>query len=195
MLVHWPSQESAYRKTHTLRDVLSHIDGWTIRQHIGLDPEIASNLGVDDFLHAQFANETAFVTLYVGYYASMEKVGMAHDPLVCFPGQGWLILHSRKGVIAIDSTDVHPIRYSSFVVSNGRQQEWVIYWFQSYDRALPGPFLQKVASLWHKVLRKGEGSALVRISIPIDSGQDMAKQTVLEFIQSFYPALVAYMTE
>ena len=117
-----------------LTQALSDIKGWVMSKYTPLDPRIVKSLELDDYANQNYSNGKNTISLYIGYYLTTKKVGAAHDPLVCFPGQGWLVSDKQKDKIVLNPKPRDSISYSSMMVQRGSQKELIIYWFQSYDK-------------------------------------------------------------
>ncbi|OEU51217.1 MAG: EpsI family protein, partial [Desulfobulbaceae bacterium S5133MH15] len=128
-----------------------------------------------------------------GYYLSTRKVGAAHSPLVCFPGQGWIISSKDRTALKIKGNEIHLL---SMIVTRGQEKELVAYWFQSYDQTDPDTLSQKISLLWQKLLHEKENNAFVRVSISVgEKSLSEARDTVFEFIRSFYPVFLNYVKD
>jgi len=184
------SSEALERSVH-LVEFFSRIDGWEKGKINFVGDDIATSLDLDDYLYADFKKGSKYVSLYIGYYETLKKVGSAHSPLVCFPGQGWNISETQNQKIKTDAGEIH---LASMIVGKGGKDELVLYWFQAYDRTSPGTFMQKVNSFLSKVRHKNERNAFVRITIPLTSTIDFkAFETGREFLQDFYPKFLRYI--
>lgn len=190
---------STGRATHVsngrkLHESLQNIPGWRFVGDFPLDHRIAEELNLDDYLFRKYSGEAGVVTLYIGYYDSAKKVGAAHNPLVCFQGQGWQITGRSSGVFRTDRSHNHEISYTSMIVERTTERELIVYWFQANDRALPATHLQKFALL-ADTLTGGNGSnAFVRISAPVENAsEEIVKERILSFIEDFYPIFVGHM--
>jgi EpsI family protein len=193
VLIHWPRPDLTGWKGISLHEALSPIDGWRCLASVPLNPEMLKNLQIDDYVNDVFSNGKDEISLYIGYYFTQAKIGASHDPLVCFPGQGWEVTGLRTGKLRLAPGLPAPIRYSRMRVSNGPESQWVIYWFQSFDRATPDAFSQKLVSILQKLLRHREDNAFVRISISGGESPAESEAALLEFVGSFYPKLLAYV--
>ncbi len=187
---------TAVKKQVPLTEALADIKGWSRSGSMPLDLEILKALELDDYVNQYHSNGNDTISLYIGYYLTTKKVGAVHDPLVCFPGQGWVISDRQKGKIVLNSKLMESISYSSMIVQFGSQRQLVIYWFQSYDKTYPGTFSQKLGTLWSKISGKGEDNAFVRISTPIgDKTLPEAHETAFSFIRAFYPVFLQYIKD
>jgi EpsI family protein len=181
-------------KTVMLRNSLNNIEGWRNLGFNPLEEKIIDVLYLDDYVNMNFSNGKEIVSLYVGYYLSNKKVGAAHDPLVCFPGQGWKLTNKSTDKLQVTSSSVESISYSMMVGTLGQQKELIVYWFQAYDTANANTFSQKLALFFNRILQKGEDNAFVRITILLnDRSVSECKDIVDIFIKNFYPVFLEYI--
>ena len=174
-----------------LSQALIDIKGWTVSAYTPLDPKIVKALKLDDYVNHKYSNRNDTISLYIGYYLTTRKVGAAHSPLVCFPGQGWVISKGEMKSLAVQGNNVHLM---SIIVTRGQTKELVLYWFQAFDKTSSDTFFQKVYALLAKILHGKQDNAFVRVSIPIYN-QDTEKAFVngTNFIDVFYPVFLGYV--
>jgi len=178
-------------KTVQLHEVLSDIKGWNKSPPVPLDTEIAAALQVDDYININYFRGDETISLYVGYYYSTGKIGASHSPLVCFPGQGWLLSDREDKTIHVESDTIN---LEKMVASRGDRQELLIYWFQAYDRTSPGTFMQKVNNFLIKLKGDMDHNAFVRVTVPIKNNDfDKAYQTGVDYINAFYPPFLKFI--
>ena len=188
-----PNRSLAEKGKH-LSHAIINLDKWLEIKDIRLDDSVIKALKLDDYLYRIYKRENDTVSLYIGYYRSEDKIGEAHDPLVCFPGQGWVITDQRIGSIDLDGQKHRTIRFSSFIAQMGDENEFVIYWFQSYDKSSPDTFTQKINSILHRFRDKAGDNAFIRISIPM-KGKTVTDclRVGHEFMNSFYPRFLDFV--
>ncbi|MEJ2033835.1 MAG: EpsI family protein [Deltaproteobacteria bacterium] len=180
-------------KSLKLCNILWNIKGWPLLQRVPLNTKVINALRLDDYLNRIYSNGRDNVFLYIGYYGSLRKIGAAHDPLVCFPGQGWTLSDIHTGSLILEGVG-QTISYSAMIAQEGERRELVLYWFQSYDRTNPGTFSQKITSLWQKMTTGSEDTAFIRLSTPIAGNSRLAAQEVLNnFIRNFYPEFLDFI--
>ena len=181
-------------KKQSLASALSRIKGWQLTGTIPLSEKITSSLALDDYLFGTYRNGPMEVGLYIGYYLTTDKVGAAHDPLVCLPGQGWLIKQRGRGKLNPEDGSGRTLSYSTMMVERNGEQELFLYWFQAYDKAASGTFTQKLASLTNKVHGFGQDNAFVRLSCSMTGRtEQQCMQIFSEFTRDFYPAFLRYI--
>lgn len=190
-LIYFKQSANIHDKKESLSNVFVNVNGWKYISDTNMQKNIVEALELDDYLFRTFRKDQRVVSLYVGYYRTATKVGAAHSPLVCFPGQGWEISLPEK-VNAI--SDSGKINAEKLIIKKGRQHELILYWFQSYDMTSSGTFLQKVHNFWARLTSKSEDNAFVRVSVSIRNGNNEdALKTAINFIQDFYPNFLRYI--
>jgi EpsI family protein len=169
---------------------------WRSGRQIPIADNIVEALNLDDYLYRQFFTTTENVDLYIGFYHSGDKIGDAHDPLVCFQGQGWVISDRSNGVVDIPGPEGHQLNYSALVATHGEQQEYVFYWFQSFNSTESSTHQQKLKMFMNKISGQGTSNAFVRVTTDVKNGSmDDAFKRSIDFVQSFYPSFHNYVTQ
>jgi EpsI family protein len=188
-----PSSKAVEKKV-PLSQVLSELEGWRSSGLIELDPRIVKSLELDDYINQSYSNGKDTISLYIGYYLTTKKVGAAHDPLVCFHGQGWVVSDTKKGKIILNPKPRYSLSYSSMIAQRRSQKELIIYWFQSYDKTNPDTLSQKTNSLWGKLCKAREDNAFVRISTPVgEKSLSESRKTIFKFMRNFHPIFLNYV--
>jgi len=166
---------------------------WISEESIQLPSSVEQGLGLDDYIYKNYYKNNVKVSLYIGYYRNQEKVGSAHSPLVCFPGQGWLLAKNRKIRVSVNS-DI--LEIESMVISKGNEKQLVLYWFQAYDKISSGTYNQKINLLISKLKFSREDNAFVRIMVPLNDKLTIEQAYLVgaEFINQFYPDFIKFMT-
>ena len=179
-------------KKMLLRDALANIPGWRLVGFSPLDDRIVQVLKLDDYANQHYSNGDYELSLYIGYYLSTKKVGAAHDPMVCMPGQGWIVLSENGGEVVLDTPNRERISYSSMILQKGEAKQLVVYWFQAYDTPAPTTFQQKLCSFYNKITSNREDNAFVRISgfLP-ETDIDI----IAAFIEKFYIKFLSYVKQ
>ncbi len=181
-------------RNQTLHNAISNIPGWTKVHDILLGDALVSELELDDYLNAVFIDRSCSVSLYIGYYYTAKKVGAAHDPLVCFPGQGWKVTDRHQGEVEINTLPGTRLSYSVMTGQLGSQKDLILYWFQAHDKTSSGTLGQKLYLLWKRMKGEGENNAFVRITVPFGKADPEGIEAVaLDFVKEFYPVFLAFV--
>ena len=191
-----PRQEAAPRPVDvSLSSALTHFGDWQTIEDIPLDERIRSDLKLDDYLFRRFSDGRATLVLYVGYYYSKAKVGAAHDPLVCFPGQGW-ILSDKKNITSQAQLPegVETPTFATMKAERNEDKELLLYWFQANTQATASTLMQKIYLLRANILGKGQQNAFVRVSINVrDANMTDGQEALNKFVSDFYPVFLTYV--
>jgi EpsI family protein len=192
IVVHFKPSSKTETKQKKLESIVSSFTGWTKVSENRLDQIILDELRLDDFINQTYTDQEVRLSLYIGYYHSAGKIGAAHDPMVCFPGQGWKISDKRTGSLTLKNGE--RISYASMMGQLGQDRELITYWFQSYDKTNDNTFSQKVSLFVKKLMGHGEDNAFVRITLPIGS-EPLSKyqEKTSEFIEVFYPIFLDFI--
>lgn len=182
-------------KTDTLLKSFTSFGSWRVLDDIPLDKNIQDELLLDDYLYRRYTDGSNAVNLYIGYYYTSSKVGAAHDPLVCYPGQGRVISNHESGSInlALDDKELS-VDYATMQTELSGQKDALLYWFQAQDKTASNTLKQKVMLLWGRISTGREENAFVRISM--DTQGKAYKQCFLilnGFVESFYPDFYQYV--
>ncbi|KIE41988.1 MULTISPECIES: exosortase C-terminal domain/associated protein EpsI [Geobacter] len=176
-----------------LRSGFVRVAGWNALGDQPLELRVVEELKLDDYLYRSFVRDGAVVTLYIGYYHTAGKVGAAHDPLVCFNGQGWRIAERNEGQLRLAGSPELRVNYSSMIVERDGQREQVVYWFQTNDKTASTTLAQKVHMVRDRLFGSGENNAFVRISTPVaGDSTDRSLVRIADFVEAFYPSFHRY---
>jgi EpsI family protein len=157
-----------------------------------LSPRVIEELKLDDYIFQTYTRNGGAVTLYVGYYFSGKKVGAAHDPQVCYPGQGWKLSNKEKGTYELKNGE--KVDYSSIIAVQGGSKDLIFYWFQVNDKTADNTLFQKMILLQNKILQQGENNAFVRVSTSLNEESiHLAQKRILDFMEDFYPIFLEYI--
>jgi EpsI family protein len=196
LLVHLqPGRSFEKNEKEPLRQVFDKIGGWRLSGNSPMDVSIAEELKLDDYLFQSYGRDKGLVTLYIGYYSSAKKVGAAHDPLVCFQGQGWQISNRETGEYLITRVPPLKISYSSMIAERQDERQLIVYWFQANMKASASTQSQKAVMVLDKLSGRSEDNAFVRISAPIgEEPPESVRKRLFDFIDDFYPVFYRYVT-
>jgi EpsI family protein len=190
----WQPAGRAAGSAPPLAAAIGVLPGWqVVRQH-PLDPRVIAELQPDDYAFLSYSNGQAILSLYVGYYATADKVGAPHHPLVCFSGQGWQLTPIVREKLRLP--DGQELSLASTTASLEVEKLYLTYWFQAHDMAVDSPFRQKLSLARAKFFDRHEDNAFVRVSVPMgDRSPAECRQLVEDFLQAFYPAFLSYIRE
>lgn len=180
----------------TLQQYFTNLPYWHELNIIPLTDDIIQELRLDDYIYRSFGSSDLPISLYIGFYRTADKVGASHDPLVCFQGQGWQIVDRGKGYHKITGAINQSVNYATLQAQRENQQEFIIYWFQTYDKTANNTFKQKIDMAVQRFMGGGVENAFVRISAPLtkDATKEIVMKQMFEFIDVFYPKFLSYLS-
>jgi len=194
ILINFKPTSQYHDRKNALVLTLENIENWEKMSVSVLDPIIVEELKLDEYVFQSYIQGEDKINLYVGYYNSSVKVGAAHDPLVCFPGQGWQVSGNQKKNVEILGKSDFRVKYSTLLAEKNGERELVVYWYQAGKYATPDPLMQKIMLFRSKFFHESEGNAFVRISTSLKNETEQKGQNrILKFINDFYPVFEKYM--
>ena len=181
--------------TMPLNQAFTNLADWPAMAPIPLTSDIVQALQLDDYIYRRFGQPGNQIALYIGYYRTSSKVGASHDPLVCFQGQGWQIKSQNQGFFQLDDIDNLKINYSTMIAQRANHREFIIYWFQTNDRAANSSFWQKIDMISQRLHGNKVINAFVRINAPLnDSSEAQVRDRILGFMRVFYPQFITHIS-
>jgi EpsI family protein len=154
-----------------LAQVPTTIMGYTGRD-VPIDQETLDILGVGDILSRIYTQggQSPPIGLLLAYYPTQRTGVTMHSPKHCLPGAGWFFESSRY----VDLSDAHGKLHQvgEYVISNGENRQFVIYWFQEQGRSIASEYLARVYLVSEAMRLNRTDGALVRVITPIGPGDD-----------------------
>jgi len=153
-------------------------------------------LKLDDYLMADFrSGSDAPVNFYVAWYDSQQAGRSAHSPRSCLPGGGWQIKEFDQVEVPGVAVDGVTLRVNRALIAMGPNRQLVYYWFQQRGRVLTNEYLVKWYLFWDSLTRRRSDGALVRLTVPLSEGQDVAEadRQLADFARETAPLLRAYV--
>jgi len=144
---------------------------------VPLEQSVESMLRADANVQRVYLHPTGErVSLYVGYYGTDRGGRPEHTPEVCYRSQGWDVVERR--VLTVSEAPV--FRVNEYVVEHEGVRHLVQFWFRSHRRTgMLGGFDQTLDRLLGRLLDGRADGSLVRISTPVQPGDEPAARTVL----------------
>ena len=158
-----------------------------------LDPWSEKALRLDDYLLSDYADPSGkAVNLYIAYYTSQRNGYSPHSPVVCLPGDGWLIT-SLERTTYDGAGQVVPI--NRVVMDKGGSKQLVYYWFDERGRNVASEYWAKWYLLADAITKNRTDGALIRLITPIFPGESQANadQRLQSFMKAVVPLLPTYL--
>lgn len=143
-----------------------------------LPPEELKVNGASEYLLRAYVDSAGAEKfgLYVGYYPRQGEGKTIHSPKNCLPGGGWEPVSHQIVSVPIGNESVPINRY---VIAREGQRAIVYYWYQGRNRIAADEYRVKWDLLRDAALRSRSEEALVRVVLPITTGQDEAAADAL----------------
>jgi EpsI family protein len=150
------------------------IAGWS-GDDLQIDQESLDVLGAGDFLSRVYARDTDLnpIELFVGYFPTQRTGVSIHSPRNCLPGSGWAFESSQY--LDLVDMDGRAHRVGEYIVTDGENRQFVIYWYQAHGRSIANEYLAKLYQVIDAMRTKRTDGALIRVATPIGSGEGSAR--------------------
>jgi EpsI family protein len=171
-----------------LRDAVPRSVGpYTATSEETLDAEIAAQVRANEYaLRDYAAPNLPGISLYVAFYGTLRALGAgAHDPRLCYPAQGWEVLHSEETRIRL--ADGSELRLDLMISQLESEQQIVLFWVQPASRWPADPGVEQVLGLADAV-RGDDRYAFVRVSA-VWTGRGSDDAFVRAFARELAPAI------
>ena len=171
---------------------------WNGRSLPPMDKQVLAILGVDDYVNRLYmrTDHQGSAGLYVGYYKSQRQGDSIHSPQNCLPGAGWEPTSNSFLTIPVNG-GTNSISVNRYVIQKGLDRQLVLYWYQSHGRAVASEYWSKYYLVKDAVTLNRTDAALVRVIVPIapnaDNAESRAESQAVDFVQTLFPQLPAYL--
>jgi EpsI family protein len=191
----WQRAGEASVSRRPLREFPATLGEW--RQN-GSDERFAADieqvLRADDYVSRFYTGPPGTVSFYVGYYASQRHGATYHSPLNCLPGAGWVM--SGHQLVTIQPSDGGtPITANRYLISNGDQQQLLLYWYQGRGRAIASEYWGKIFTVLDSVRQRRSDGALVRVMMPVQGSEEQTARHSAQFAAEIIPRLSAFIPD
>ncbi len=170
------------------------IAGWT-GTDLPIDRETLDVLGAGDFLSRIYTQNGGArpIGLFIGYFPTQRTGVTIHSPKHCLPGAGWSFESSQY--VNLNDADGKAHRVGEYIISNGGNRQFVIYWYQAHGRSIANEYLAKIYMVTDAMRMNRTDGALVRVIVPIDSAgnSSTARARAEAFVQQLAPILPRFI--
>jgi EpsI family protein len=162
-----------------------------------IDQETLDVLGAGDFLSRVYSpgDGSMPIGLFIGYFPTQRTGVTIHSPKNCLPGAGWEFESSNYVDLRDNNGRSH--RVGEYIISNGENREFVIYWYQAHGRSVANEYLAKFYLAADAMRLNRTDGALVRVITPIgpQEGLPEARERVEAFTAQFAPSLSRFIPD
>ncbi len=158
-----------------------------------LSDEVYNVLGVEDYILADYTRNPRYrVNLYLGFYQSQKEGDLIHSPKNCMPGAGWSIKTVSRQTLEGES-GAAPMEVASLLIQRGKEQQVVLYWFQSRGRVIASEYMQKIWLVVDSITRQRTDGSFVRLISPVVTSEAETLDTLKGFAKELRPHLEAFI--
>jgi EpsI family protein len=162
---------------------------------VPIDQETLDVLGVGDFLLRDYARggRSSPIGLLIAYYPTQRTTVTMHSPKHCLPGSGWVFESSQY--VNLDDTNGKSHQVGEYIIANGDDRQFVIYWFQEHGRSIANEYLARVYLVKEAMQFNRTDGALVRVITPINAneGAAAARARAEAFTAQLFPTLPRFV--
>jgi EpsI family protein len=195
-------------KSEPLNRLSMSIGNWQGRE-VPLDGYVLDVLGQGVFLNRTYLpmrgarqsnqhereHDDAPIGLFIGYFPTQRTGQAIHSPQNCLPGAGWNF--ESKGLTDLMDSEGKRYRVGSYLISNGKDRDEVLYWYRSQGRSIASDYAAKWYTLTDSILHNRTDAALIRVITPLQQGESPreAELRAVSFAEQMNPLLSAYIPD
>lgn len=172
------------------------ISDWSGNE-LQIDQGSLAVLGTGDFLSRVYARnpDSETIDLFVAYFPTQRTGVSIHSPRNCLPGSGWAFESSRY--LDLNDANGRPHRVGEYVITDGENRQFVIYWYQSHGRSIANEYLAKLYLVIDAVKMNRTDGALIRVATPINAagGLVQARARAESFTSQLAPVLPRFVPD
>jgi EpsI family protein len=171
------------------------IAGWS-GSDVPINRETLDVLGTGDFLSRVYTRgerQSQTIGLFIGYFPTQRTGATIHSPKNCLPGAGWAFELSQYVDLNDANGEAH--RVGEYIITNGENRQFVIYWYQAHGRSVANEYLAKIHMVIDAMRTNRTDGALVRVSAPIGPMEDtsLARARAEAFTAQLAPLLPRFI--
>jgi len=194
LLLHARGDSDVIPASAPLSQVSRVIEGWT-GTNVPIDQETRDVLGAGDFLSRVYTRQgqSLPIGLFIGYFPTQRSGVTIHSPKHCLPGAGWSFESSRYVSLQDANGKIH--RVGEYIIGNGEQRQFVIYWYQAHGRSVANEYMAKFYLVADAIRMHRSDGALIRVLTPIGSMENTSKARgrVEAFTKQLMPMLPRFI--
>jgi EpsI family protein len=172
------------------------IAGWS-GSVVQIDQGTLDVLGAGDFLSRVYtlSGRTQPIGLFVAYFPTQRTGVTIHSPKNCLPGSGWAFESSQY--VNLNDSNGKAHRVGEYIISNGENRQFVIYWYQAHGRSIANEYMAKIYLVIDAIRLNRTDGALVRVITPIDAigGTRAARPRAEAFAEQLIPMLPRFIPD
>ncbi len=159
--------------------------------------ELPKDEGVQAYLEADVMRTIAYgqsaeaVTVSIIYGGSWRTV---HSPAQCYPAAGWQVVWERDSIVPIEQDLPHPKPVLGHLMRVERDEHAQLVLFIFAHKG--GTAVDYTEHAWAvQTGPRGAGGLSLMLSTPADTGEDQARERLVDIASKVYPHAVAFWYE
>jgi EpsI family protein len=195
LFLHLRDSAEAPAASEPLAGFPKEVGAW-MGSDLRIDPETLEVLGAGDFLSRIYTQDKLVpISLFIGYFPTQRTGTTIHSPKNCLPGSGWAF--ESSSTVTLQDADGMPHRIGEYVISNGENRQFVIYWYQAHGRSVASEYMAKIYLVSDAIRMNRTDGALVRVITPIQSNGELseARMRAEAFAKQLFPALPRFIPD
>jgi len=170
-----------------------NLKSWQMVHSSEFSADVLSVLKPTDYLYRQYKDtDGKMVTLYIGYHGGGKGSGEIHSPKHCLPGSGWFEASSQSYKLATSGGTINLVKA---VYQKGDSKELFLYWFQVRDSSVSDEYSLKAFEIVNSALYRRQDASFIRISVPVESKEEIAIAKGEQFIREFEPEFKKFLPQ
>jgi len=167
--------------------------GWHMISESQFSDDVLNVLRPTDYMLREYVGtEDVPVVLYIGYHGGGKDSGPIHSPRNCLPGSGWYLVSEEKMTV---QSGLKEIALVKAVYQKGAYKEIFFYWFDVKGQSLSNEFALKFAKIKNSVFYRRRDAAFIRVSVDVESDEEMSFLVGEKFIKDFYPVILEFLPD
>ena len=168
---------------------------WQARRGTIFSGDILDTLKLTDYVMRDYGDGRGrSLNLYIGYWDTQRKGAVIHSPKNCLPGAGWEPVEAF--LITIPLRPPHaPIIVNRYLIQKDRDQQVVLYWYQSQGQVIAGEVPAKIAMVKSALAHNRTDGAIVRVMSPVSGSAREVSERLIAYVQAMYPVLEDYLPD
>ena len=168
---------------------------WQARRGTIFSVGILDKLKLTDYVMRDYVDGAGRdLNLYIGYWDTQRKGAVIHSPKNCLPGAGWEPVESSFVTIRLPPPHP-PIIVNRYLIQKDRDQQVVLYWYQSQGQVIAGEVPARIAMVKSALVRNRTDGAIVRVISPVYGSARETSERLVAYVQAMYPVLGDYLPD
>jgi len=157
-------------------------NGWR-GADLTMSSDAISLIQPDMFLFRNYERDKKIINVFIGYYENLDKSDLAHSPLVCYPGSGWIIHDKKDIVLNMRGCD---LEFTQLQIKKGDIQNLVIYGYRAGKLTTGSLIKARLHLIKHKIFNNVSNNAFIRFSTDLNNDELLAQNLIRDFLNDFY---------